>query len=70
MFLITASINEESLKPLAVFRTIPDEGWFRQVRRFFNQIQQNSATLSGRNFFFLNRSIMISIAGTIMCVLH
>lgn len=66
MFLITASVNEESVKPLAVFRTIPGDGWFRQVRRFCSQIQHNSAALSGRNFFFLNRGIIISIAGTVM----
>ncbi|XP_070498929.1 gustatory receptor for sugar taste 64f-like [Chironomus tepperi] len=66
MFLITASVNEEALKPLLVFRAIPGDGWFPQVRRFCNQIQHNSAALSGRKFFFLNRSTIISITGTVI----
>jgi len=66
MFLITASVNDESVKPLAVFRTLPSDGWFQQVQRLCSQIQLNSAALSGRNFFSLTRSIIISIAGTIM----
>ena len=66
MFLTTASVNDESVKPLAVFRSIPSEGWTQQIQRLCSQIQQNSAALSGRNFFFLTRGIIISIAGTIM----
>ncbi|XP_070498930.1 gustatory receptor for sugar taste 64a-like [Chironomus tepperi] len=66
MFLTTASVNDESIKPLAVFRSIPSDGWFHQTQRLCSQIQLNSAALSGRNFFFLTRSIIISIAGTII----
>ncbi|KAL7039352.1 hypothetical protein ACKWTF_009883 [Chironomus riparius] len=66
MFLISASINEESIKPLSVFRTIPSNGWTQEVQRFCNQIQNNGVALSGKNFFFLTRSIVISIAGTIL----
>ena len=66
MFLASASINDESIKPLAVFRTIPSEGWTHDVQRFCNQIQNDGVALSGKNFFFLTRGIIISIAGTIM----
>jgi len=54
MFLITASVNDESVKPLAVFQTIPKYGWHQQLQRLSNQIQHKSAALSGR------------IAGTIL----
>jgi len=66
MFLTSATINDESIKPLAVFRAIPSDGWTQEVKRFCNQIQNNGVALSGKNFFFLTRSILISIAGTIM----
>jgi len=66
MFLVTSSVNEESLKPLAIFRTIPADGWFEQVQRLCSQIHHNRVALTGRNFFFINRGIIISIAGTVM----
>ncbi|XP_070498772.1 gustatory receptor for sugar taste 64a-like [Chironomus tepperi] len=66
MFLTSASINDESIKPLSVFRSIPSEGWTQEVQRFCNQIQNNGVALSGKHFFFLTRSIVISIAGTIL----
>lgn len=66
MFLITASINDESVKPLAIFRTIPKYGWLPQVERLCSQVQQNRTALSGRNFFFLTRGMIMTIAGTIV----
>lgn len=66
MFLISASVNDESVKPLAVFRTIPSEGWTQEVQRLCNQIQISGVALSGKNFFYLTRGIITSIAGTIM----
>ena len=66
MFIITASVNDESVKPLAIFRTIPKYGWLEQVQRLCSQIQQNGAALSGRNFFSLTRGMILSIAGTIV----
>lgn len=66
MFLITASINDESVKPLAVFRTIPKYGWLPQVERLCSQVQQNRTALSGRNFFSLTRGMIMTIAGTIV----
>jgi len=66
MFLVTASVNDESVKPLAVFRTIPNIGWSEQLQRLCSQIQHNNSVLSGKNFFFLNRGIIVTIAGTIM----
>ncbi|XP_070498768.1 gustatory receptor for sugar taste 64e-like [Chironomus tepperi] len=66
MCLITSSINDESIKPLAIFRTIPNDGWSQQLQRLSNQIQTKSTALSGRHFFTITRGIIISIAGTII----
>jgi len=66
MCLTAASINDESVKPLAVFRTIPSHGWSQQLQRLSSQIQHKSSALSGRKFFIMTRGIIVSIAGTIM----
>ncbi|XP_070498769.1 gustatory receptor for sugar taste 64f-like [Chironomus tepperi] len=66
MFLITASVNEESVKPLVVFRTIPKYGWLPQVERLCSQVQQNHTALGARNFFSLTRKMIFTIAGTIV----
>jgi gustatory receptor len=66
MFLISSTINDEAIKPLAVFRTLPTEGWFPETERLCNQIQRNTIALSGKKFFHLTRGIIITIAGTIM----
>lgn len=66
MFMLSASINDESVKPLAVLRSIPTEGWFTETQRISEQIQQSYIALSGKNFFHLTRRILVTIAGTIM----
>ena len=66
MLLITASINDESIKPLVILRTIPKYGWLPQAERLCSQVQQNRTALSGRKFFSLTRGMIISIAGTIV----
>ncbi|KAL7039348.1 hypothetical protein ACKWTF_009882 [Chironomus riparius] len=66
MCLIAASISDESVKPLVIFRTIPSNGWTQQLQRLSKQIQRKSVALSGRHFFTLTRQIIISITGTII----
>lgn len=66
MFLFAAQVNDESIKPLSIFRTIPSEGWCEETQRLCNQIQRNGVALSGKKFFYMHRGIIISIAGTIM----
>lgn len=66
MFMFAAQINDESIKPLAIFRSIPTEGWLPETQRICNQIQKNGVTLTGKKFFQMQRAIVISIAGTIM----
>ncbi|XP_070498771.1 gustatory receptor for sugar taste 64f-like [Chironomus tepperi] len=66
MILISASIHDESIKPLKVFRTIPSDGWIIEVQRLSDQIQHGNVVLSGRKLFNLTRDIIIPIIGTIM----
>ncbi|CAO1403359.1 unnamed protein product [Diamesa serratosioi] len=66
LFLMAASINDESKRPIKVLRTIPPEGWHSETERFCHQVQTEKIALSGRKFFHLTRNIIISIAGTII----
>jgi len=59
-------IHDESKKPLVIMRTIPIEGWCESVERFFMEIQQNCIAMSGKRFFFMTRSIIVSLAGVIV----
>jgi gustatory receptor len=70
MFILSASINDESIKSLSVLRSIPSDGWFPETERISNQIQQNGVALSGKKFFFLTRGIIVTIAGTIVFVFN
>jgi gustatory receptor len=66
MFMFAAQINDESIKPLAIFRAIPSDAWSSETQRICNQIQKNGVALTGKKFFQMQRAIVISIAGTIM----
>lgn len=66
MFLFAAQVNDESVKPLSIFRTIPSEEWYPETQRLCNQIQRNGVALSGKKFFYMHRAIIITIAGTIV----
>ncbi|KAG5682327.1 hypothetical protein PVAND_011686 [Polypedilum vanderplanki] len=66
LFILTAQIHDESIKSLAIYRTLPTEGWFNSTQRLCEQIQRSGVALSGKNFFFLTRGLIISIAGTII----
>lgn len=66
MLILSSSIHDESLKPLAIFRTLPTEGWFNETQRLCEQIQRSGVALSGKKFFYLTRGLIISIAGSII----
>lgn len=66
MFLFAATVYESSRKPLKIFRSIPDRGWSQEVERFSEQIMVETNALSGMNFFYLTRSVLFGLAGTIL----
>lgn len=66
MFFIASTINDESVKPLKVLRTIPAEGWLPETQRLSQQIQSESVSMTGKKFFDITRGIIISIAGTVI----
>jgi gustatory receptor len=66
LFLFASRIYESSRKPLQITRTIPNEGWSQEIERFDDQIHSEMNALSGMNFFYLTRSVLFGLAGTIL----
>ncbi|XP_053955486.1 gustatory receptor for sugar taste 64f-like [Anastrepha ludens] len=64
--LYTASIHDESRKPLRVLRCVPKESWCTEVKRFSEEINSDLVALSGMKFFYLTRKLVLSVAGTIV----
>lgn len=64
--LYSAEINDESKKPLDVFRAVSRDDWGTEVKRFNEEVANDTIALSGNKFFFLTRKLVLSVAGTIV----
>lgn len=68
MIIYASKVNENAREPLSIIRGIPTEFWCPELQRFFDQIkmESNSNSLSGKNFFFMNKRLLFSIAGALV----
>jgi gustatory receptor len=66
LFFFASSIYENSKRPLRIFRSIPNEGWFQEIERFNDQVHFEENALSGMKFFCLKRSVLLGLAGAII----
>jgi gustatory receptor len=66
LFVFASSIYENSKRPLRIFRSVPNEGWFQEIERFNDQVHLEVNALSGMKFFCLTRSVLLGLAGTIL----
>ncbi|XP_037906238.1 uncharacterized protein LOC119648542 [Hermetia illucens] len=64
--LYSAEINDESKRPVQVFRCVPKESWCLEVKRFSEEVNTDIVALSGMKFFHLTRTLVLSVAGTIV----
>lgn len=64
--LLAAAINDESQKPIEVLRKVPSHLWNVETKRLFGDITCKRVALSGMNFFFLTRKLVLSVAGTVI----
>lgn len=64
--LYSASINDESKRPLEVFRAVSRQDWCVEVKRFNEEVANDTIALSGMKFFNLTRTLVLSVAGTIV----
>lgn len=63
--MFATKIYENSRKPLSVIRLISEECWQPEVKRLRDQIVSDVNALSGMNFFYLTRDVLLSLVGTI-----
>lgn len=61
-----ACVNDESKKPIEILRSVPSHSWNAETKRFFDEVINNTVALSGMRFFFLTRSLILSVVCTIV----
>lgn len=64
--LYSAEIHDESKKPIEVLRAVPTQSYCTEVRRFSEQVVNDTIALSGMRFFFLTRKLILSVFATII----
>uniref|UniRef100_A0A8D9ATX9 Gustatory receptor for sugar taste 64f n=2 Tax=Cacopsylla melanoneura TaxID=428564 RepID=A0A8D9ATX9_9HEMI len=64
--LYAASINDASKECTGVLFSIPSESYCVEVSRFLTQVTSDDLALTGCKFFSVTRSLMLTIAGTIV----
>lgn len=64
--LYSADINDQSKRPIETFRAVPRESWCLEVKRFAEEVTNDVVALSGMKFFYLTRSLVLKVAGTII----
>lgn len=64
--LLAAAVHDESQNPIKVLRKVPSHLWNVETKRFFGDILSKRVALSGMQFFFLTRKLILSVAGTII----
>jgi gustatory receptor len=60
--LFEAQVYESARRPYKVLRTVSAELWCEELQRFFDQIKLETNALSGKNFFFIQRRLLFSMA--------
>ncbi|XP_075990674.1 gustatory receptor 5a for trehalose-like [Anticarsia gemmatalis] len=64
--LVAASVNVASLVPATALYRVPSSAYCCEVQRFIDQVHGGVIALSGLDFFYITRSLVLSVAGTIV----
>ncbi|XP_026764715.2 gustatory receptor for sugar taste 64f-like [Galleria mellonella] len=64
--LIAAQVNTASEVPVPVLYDVPSPAYCVEVQRFIDQVNGDNVALSGLKFFSVTRSLLLSVAGTIV----
>lgn len=57
-----SKINDEARKPLTVLRSIHSDHFDTTMRRFCEQLRTEKVALTGMNFFYLTRKLILSVS--------
>lgn len=60
--LYPAKIYEESKKPIHVLRSVSHDSWCVEVQRFTEEVVNGTVALSGMQFFYLTRPLILSVS--------
>uniref|UniRef100_A0A182G0C0 Gustatory receptor n=1 Tax=Anopheles albimanus TaxID=7167 RepID=A0A182G0C0_ANOAL len=66
MLLMASNVHVASLKALDVLRSVPMSCWSIDVQRLSHEVLNGAHYLTGHGFFFLNRGIILAMAGTLI----
>jgi gustatory receptor len=66
VYFYAADVNNAATMPLRLLKELPTSTWNLEIRRFYDQLRYDSAGLSAMGFFTFNRSIILSVASTIV----
>uniref|UniRef100_A0A336LF89 Gustatory receptor n=1 Tax=Culicoides sonorensis TaxID=179676 RepID=A0A336LF89_CULSO len=61
-----AEIQIQAKRPLYALRKVKSENWSEELRRFNNELINVTVGITGKKFFFINRSLLLTVAGTII----
>ncbi|XP_078034005.1 gustatory receptor for sugar taste 64f isoform X2 [Augochlora pura] len=64
--LCAASIHDESLLPAPILYSVSGSSFNTEVMRFLTQVTTDSICLTGMKFFSVTRSLVLTVAGTIV----
>lgn len=64
--IMAAYVHDESKEPINFLRSVPSNAWNGESERFFDEVVCKTVALSGMEFFFLTRKLILSVAGTIV----
>ncbi|CAH2068998.1 unnamed protein product, partial [Iphiclides podalirius] len=64
--LIASQVNTASTVPAPVLYDVPSPVYCLEVQRFLDQIHGDKVALSGLQFFSVTRSLLLTVAGTIV----
>lgn len=59
--LYSAEIHEESKKPIEILRSVPHGSWYIQVQRFAEEVVHGMVALTGMQFFYLTRPLILNV---------
>ncbi|XP_039765308.1 gustatory receptor for sugar taste 64f-like [Pararge aegeria] len=64
--LFSAKVNSESLVAAPTLYSVPSPTYCDEVQRFIEQIRGNTVALTGLNFFYVTKELILSVVGTIV----
>ncbi|XP_028037694.1 gustatory receptor for sugar taste 64e-like [Bombyx mandarina] len=64
--LVAAKVHSASMVPASALYNIPRNMYCSEIQRFLDQVHGDKVALSGLRFFYVTRSLVLSVAGTIV----